>query len=116
MGFPEVLAAGDKTVLGILGELIEYAPLVGSPGNVRAVFDPQFKHQLGLGAARPAGEMVVGPAVFVRLVDLPLDPVMGVPVDPTTDTPVITIRGITYRLREVMKDGEGGVLLHLMEK
>jgi hypothetical protein len=47
----------------------------------------------------------VGPAVFYRLSDLP--------VDPLEDEPEIVIRGVSYEVREARKDGQGGVLLLL---
>lgn len=107
MTFPALLAAIDRAALDLLGGLVRYAPQVGEPVDVRGVFDTQFQHPLGLGGARPPGEVVVGPALFVRLADLP--------VDPTTDTPVVTVDGVDYRVREVHKDGQGGALLHLLK-
>lgn len=107
MAFGDLLATADRAALGLLGDLIRYAPQVGDPVDVRGVFDAQFQHPLGLGGARPPGEVVVGPAVFVHLADLP--------VDPTTDTPVVTVGGVGYRVREVHKDGQGGALLHLLK-
>ncbi len=96
-------------ISGILGSYFEYAPLAGAPGNVRGIFDAEFRR---LDTTRP-GVARIGPAVFVRLADLPV--VMGAPVDPVTDDPIITIQGEVYKVREVQKDGQGGAVLHLLK-
>jgi hypothetical protein len=101
-------------LMTFFGTAIEYAPLNGAPGNLQGIFDMQFR-RLAADTRQP-GIASVGPAVFVRLSDLPVDPVMGAPVDPTTDNPVITVDGIEYRVREVQKDGQGGAVLHLTKK
>jgi hypothetical protein len=47
----------------------------------------------------------IGPSVFLRLTDLPME------LD--HDEPVIGIEGANYRVVERSPDGAGGVLLHL---
>ncbi len=110
MGFAADIAAANGTILDRLGSYFEYAPRNGTPANVRGIFDAEFRRA---DATQP-GVALVGPAVFVRLSDLPTDPVMGTPVDPVTDDPVVTVDGVAYRVREVQKDGQGGAVLHLL--
>lgn len=101
MGFAELVAAADRAAQRLLGgETITYAPAVGSPVPVTGLFDSQF--DLAKGDAQ-AGVETVGPAVFFRVEDLP--------VDPTTDDPILTIRGLTYRVTERKPDDMGGIVL-----
>ncbi len=101
MDWASHLAAADRAVLQQLGGPVLYAPTVGEPVEVRGIFDAAYiKTDAG-----EAGMVSSGPAVFLRLSDLPSDP--------EDDEPTITIGGVAYRVREPQKDGAGGVLLLL---
>lgn len=101
MAFPALLAAADRAALQYLGGPVRYAPSAGAPVDVRGVFDAVYVKA----DAGQAGVMSSGPAVFLRLEDLP--------TDPEDDEATITVEGSTYRVREVQRDGQGGVLLLL---
>lgn len=101
MGWPALLAAADRAALQHLGGAVRYAPTAGTPVDVEGIFDAAFVRA----DAGQAGVVTSGPAVFLRLADLPSDP--------ETDDPAITIAGVTYRVHEPRKDGQGGVLLLL---
>jgi hypothetical protein len=96
------LAGGlNQVVVRQFGEATTYTTQVGQAGTVRGVFDEAHV----LVEAGEADVSSVGPAVFYRLSDLP--------VDPLEDEPEIVIRGVSYEVREARKDGQGGVLLLL---
>jgi len=101
VSFFTLLERCDASVQTILGEDVTYAPSVGEVVTVGGVFDAAYVRV----DAGEAGVSSSGPAVFLRLSELPSDPM--------TDTPVLTIRGVEYELREVEPDGMGGVLLLL---
>ena len=103
MAFADLIAGVDTAVFAALGgELITYAPAVGSPVTVTGIFDELYV--LAKGSAE-AGVEALGPAVFVRIADLP--------VDPEDDEPTLTIRGVDYGVIERRPDGMGGVVLAL---
>lgn len=102
MGFADLLAVADRAVLKHLGGSVTYQPEGGVAVPVEGVFDAAYvKVDVG-----QAGVSSAGPAVFALLADLP--------TDPEEDEPVITVDGVGYTVREVKKDGQGGVhlLLH----
>ena len=101
MAWPELLAAVDRAALQHLGGAVRYTPNAGAPVDVEGVFDANYVRA----DAGQAGVVTSGPAVFLRLADLPSDP--------ETDEPTITVGGTTYRVREPQKDGQGGVVLLL---
>jgi hypothetical protein len=101
MGFPALLASSDRAVLQHLGGTVVYAPSDGEPVEVPGIFDAAWVRV----DAGQAGVISSGPAVFLRLADLPLDP--------ETDEPRIEVDGKMSRVREVHKDGQGGVILEL---
>lgn len=102
MGFPDHLALGDSRALEHLGGAVTYAPGVGSPVSVRGIFDALYVHvDPGVGHA---GISSYGPAIFLKLADLPSPP------DTATR---LTINGTLYKAHEIQPDGIGGVLLHL---
>lgn len=106
MTFAELVAQADRAVQTSLGgELVAYAPATGSPIQVTGVFDEQYV--LAKGSA-DAGVETLGPAVFLRLEDLP--------IDPETDEPTLWIRGLDYRVTERRSDGIGGIVLALRRK
>lgn len=105
MSFADLVAVTDRAVQGLLGGVeVTYAPAVGAPVQVTGMFDENYL----LVIPGDAGVEQVGPALFVRLEDLPI-----VPED---DDPTITIDGKIYRVRERQTDGAAGggirLLLH----
>lgn len=105
MSWPALLTAADRAVTTALGEPdgVTYAPSAGPAVVVdRAIFE--LAHQQ-VDASQP-GVTSSGPALFCRLADLPSDP-------ETDTTATVTAGGVTYRAAEVIKDGQGGVLLKL---
>lgn len=106
MSFPSLLAAADRAALAHLGSAIRYVSATGSVSDVVGVFDNADAN------AVVQGQEVIssGPRVFLRLEDLPTDP----GAEPK-GYPQVVIRDVTYAAREVTKDGQGGVLLELVE-
>ena len=107
MGFAEFLATADGAAQRILGGLVTYTPSFGTGVDVTGIFTAHHFVQPVL----EGGVVSVAPAVFFRLADLPSDPEENLPQLPT-----ITKDGVEYAVREVQKDGEGGVLLLLRRK
>lgn len=104
MGFQALVSQMDLAAVTLIGEPLTYTPGVGSPVTVQGIFDAVYQ----LIPAGNAGVMSAGPAVYLRLMDLPSDP--------ETDTAAtVTIESVRYQFREVRKDGKGGVLLALHE-
>lgn len=105
--FDELVASTDRVALSVFGEdtPIVYEPLGGPPVQVDGIFDRAFV--LAKGDAE-AGVESVGPAVFLRLEELP--------ADPEEDDPTLTIRGVDYRVIERMPDGAGGIVLALRKR
>lgn len=104
MSFAELVARADRAAYASLGgEPVTYDP-AGTPRAVvvTGLFDLQYSLAKGDGEA---GVGVLGPAVFLRLSDLPSDPDL--------DDPTLTIRGVVYRVIERMPDGIGGIVLTL---
>jgi hypothetical protein len=83
------------------GELVTYAPAVGAPVQVTGIFDANYV--LVTGSIGNTGVEALGPAVFFRLEDLP--------VDPEDDEPILTIRGVDYKVLERRPDDMGGIVL-----
>ncbi|MGN6105197.1 MAG: head-tail joining protein [Kofleriaceae bacterium] len=103
MSFDELVAETDRAALSDLGgETVTYTPEVGSPVPVTGMFDEQYV--LAKGTAE-AGVEATGPAVFLRLEDLP--------VHPDDDEPTLTIKSVDYRVIERRPDGMGGIVLAL---
>jgi hypothetical protein len=101
--FADLVAQMDRLAQNDLGALaIIYAPAVGSPVTVPGIFDANYVLSQGTG---PAGVSVLGPAVFLRIEDLPTDPEL--------DDPTITIAGLSYRVSERRPDDLGGIVLAL---
>ena len=101
--FADLVAAADRAAQAALGgETVTYAPEVGDPVDVTGIFDELYV--LAKGSAE-AGVETLGPAVFLRLEDLP--------TDPDDDEPTLTIRSVDYRVTERRPDGMGGIVLAL---
>lgn len=106
MGWAEQLEAADRVAMQHLGgETVTYKPGAGAPVPVTGIFDEAYV----LADASDARVSSSGPAVFLRLADLPSDP------EADTGVVEVTVGAKTYRRREVKKDGQGGVLLLLHE-
>lgn len=103
MGYSELMALVDGPVRELLGETVTYAGSSGGPVEVRGVFTED--HQK-VDAGR-AGVSSSGPAVFLRLEDLPSNPAED------GDSVRVTVGAVTYSVREAQPDGLGGVLLLL---
>lgn len=102
MGFADLVAAADRAVLANLGGVeVVYTPVFGSPVTVTGVFDEDTF----------GGPDLSGPAVFVRLEDLPEDPM--------TQGATVTISGTVYTIRAVepytQAASQGGIRLWLVE-
>ncbi len=113
MSFADLVEQVDRAAQAAFGDRdgdgepvpITYAPKVGAPVPVIGIFDLQYV--LAKGSAE-AGVETLGPAVFLRLSDLP--------VNPENDEPTVTVRGVDYRVRERLPDGLGGIVLALRRK
>jgi hypothetical protein len=101
MGFTDLLASADRAALQHLGSTVRYAPKVGDPVEVRGIYDAAYL-KATVGQAGVSGSV---PAVFLMLSDLPEDPSSG--------NATITVDGASFKVREVQKDGQGGVVLQL---
>lgn len=103
MAFADLLRVADQSVRGHLGGSVVYSPSVGAPVTVPAVFDAAHV-RADVGQISAAAS--VGPAVFVRLEELPSNP--------EEDTGArITNAGVAYTIHEVHPDGLGGAYLLL---
>ncbi|AGC43260.1 hypothetical protein MYSTI_01929 [Myxococcus stipitatus DSM 14675] len=103
MSFAAQLAIADVAVLEHLGEEqdVRYVASNGAVADVRGIFDEAYvKVEAG-----EVGYSSSGPAVFLRTA--------GLSSDPRTDDFRVVARGKTYKLREAMPDGMGGILLLL---
>lgn len=102
--FKTLVEQVDRSVQANLGGVpVIYQPAIGAPVTVTGVFDSQFV--LVEGTTGDAGVEALGPAVFLRLDDLP--------TDPEVDTPTLTIASVIYRVVERRPDGFGGIVLVL---
>lgn len=101
MGFADTLEVADQAVREVLGSSVTYSPSVGDPVTVDGVFDAVY---VRVDVGQP-GVSSQGPAVFLRLEDLPSEE-----VDPLAE---ITVDGTDYTIHEIQPDGLGGVLLQL---
>jgi len=102
MSWAAKLEAVDRAVLAEFGGPVGYQPASGPAASIVGLFDAAYVRV----EAGQAGVSSVGPAVFLVLADLPSDP----EDDPA---PIVTVTGVDYQVREVEKDGQGGVTLHL---
>jgi hypothetical protein len=106
MAFADLVEQMDRAAQDKLGGVpVIYQPAAGAAVTISGIFDALFV--LAKGSAQ-AGVEALGPAVFLRLGDLP--------VNPDTDTPTLTIGGVDYRVTERKRDDMGGILLELRKK
>jgi len=110
--FADLVTRADRAVQDHLGGVaVTYEDEFGQVAEVMGLFDERY-HRAGGGEA---GVEQVGPAVFLRIEDLP------VPLDADADEsatqirtePLVTIGGRKYVVRERQADGLGGVHLFL---
>ncbi len=107
MSFADLVAGIDRATRNLLGGVsVSYQPAFGIAVTVQGMFDAQYL----LVANGEAGVEQRGPAVFLRLEDLPTDP-------EEDEDPWVTINGISYQVTARKPDGQGGIvlLLHLVE-
>lgn len=109
MSFADLVKAADRIAIRVFGDEqngepvpILYTPDQGATVQVTGIFDENYVLAKG---TPDAGVETIGPAVFIRLEDLP--------VDPEDDEPTLTIRGAQYRVVERRPDGMGGIVLAL---
>lgn len=101
MSFLELVAAADQAVRDHLGGVVViYTSLVATVEVVG-----MFEEQYVLVDSGNGDVENLGPAVWLRLADLPLHP--------DDDEPVLTILGKSYRVRERKPDGVGSIRLLL---
>jgi len=103
--FAAHVARLDRLTLAYLGS-VEVTYVSSTPGGtfpVAGIFDDNYV--LSSTGDSLAGVETVGPAVFILLADLPIDPEL--------DDPTLTIRGVTYRVTARPPAGMGSVLLIL---
>jgi Phage Head-Tail Attachment len=104
VAFADLMAVGDRSVRGILGESITYTPGASAGVVVSGIFSEQYTR---VDPGGNPGVSSTGPAVFLTLADLPSDP--------RTDIAArVTVGGVVYAIHEVQPDGLGAVhlLLH----
>jgi hypothetical protein len=108
MAFADLVATVDRAVRDRLGGVaVVYAPKVGSPPIAAVTVQGIYDEQTLLVDEGEAGAEMLGPAVFLRLEELP--------TDPEDDDPAITVSGKTYRVRDRRRDGLGGIRLTLQQ-
>ena len=107
MSFFDLIARADRAAQRALGGVpVIYRPASGAPVTVPGIFDAQYVLVEGpTDAGTEIGVESRVPAVFLRLSDLP--------VDPLQDEPILTIGGNDYRVRKRIPDGIGGFTLAL---
>jgi hypothetical protein len=103
MSFADLVAAADRAAQAHLGGIdVVYQPAAGDPVTVKGIFDDAYV----LTDHGETGTELLGPAVFLRLEDLP--------IHPEQDDPILTIEGRDYRVRARQDDGLGGIRLLLV--
>lgn len=106
MSFVDLVADMDRDVQRELGGVpVTYTTALGATAQVTGIFDAQFV--LAKGDAH-AGVEATGPAVFLRIEDLP--------GDPRSDKASVSINGIAYHVMERLPDDMGGIVLALRRK
>lgn len=103
--WPGLIASTDHTVLDHLGISCQYITRDGEVTDIVGVFDAKYER---LDQAGEAGVLSSTPMLFVRLSDLP--------VDPMADDGDVIVNGLRYRIIEPEKDGQGGCRLILHRK
>lgn len=89
--------------LSVFGEAVTYLPAAGGSRAMRGIFNEMYND------VDPQSGAIIStqqPNLGVRLADFPVPP---------TVNDRVTVRGITYRVRDCQEDGEGGAKLILMK-
>lgn len=95
--------------MAVLGGVpVMYTSSVDSPIQVTGIFDANYV--LAKGDAM-SGVEALGPAVFFRLEDLPMDPELE-----PDGLPTMVIAGTNYRVTQRRPDDMGGIVLVLRRK
>lgn len=103
MAFAELVATVDKAAQDHLGAVtVVYEPYLGSTAEVKGIFDERYE----LVQPGEAGVEMVGPAVWLRLADLP--------GDPRKDKAKLVINGVRYSIKERQTDGAGETIVLLL--
>lgn len=96
------MAVVDATVRDVLGESVTYSPTIGTPLELKGVFDAVY---IRVDAGQP-GISSQGPAVFLLTTDLPAGA-----ADDLTAT--ITVDAIEYVISEIKPDGMASLVFML---
>lgn len=110
MAFGDLVASMDRAALAVLGGTVLYAREFAGPVSVSGLFEATYRRT----DIADAGAENAMPAVFCVLADLQAA-VGDATYDPDGDTVIVTVGGTDYRVKEVKKDGMGGVILLLSE-
>jgi hypothetical protein len=96
MSFADSVSRMDEACLRVFGREVLYLPESGGQAVIRAVFQP----------AREAEDSSPGvyAVLFVRMADLPAEPVRGDEVE---------IEGVRYKVFDIEADAEGAAVLRL---
>jgi hypothetical protein len=105
MSFRDLLRVTDRVLqASLLADTVRYTASDGAAADVKGMFDMAYVQVSG----GEAGVASSGPAVFLRLADLPSNP--GEDLEAR-----VLAEGVVYRVREVQPDGHGGILVLLHE-
>ena len=107
MGYADLIERADRAALDHLGSVtVTYAPEDEDedPVEVDGIFDENYV----LLSPHTSAVEQSGPAVWLRLEDLP--------TDPREEEPTLTIDGVDYQVRERIIDSIGGIRLLLHRK
>jgi hypothetical protein len=96
MSFADSVGRADEACLRVFGREVTYLPEAGGQATIRAVFQPAQEAE----DASPG----VYAVLFVRLADLPAEPVRGDEVE---------IEGVRYKVFDIEADAEGAAVLRL---
>lgn len=104
MGFSDLIGLANRVTRDVVGgDPVSYVPSEGDQVELTGIFDDPFLH-VDVGTAGVTGS---GPVAFLLLEDLDGN-------DPEEDSEATLIHNdVTYSIREVQKDGQGGVRLLL---
>lgn len=101
--FEDLVARVDAVIMSSKFAMdVIYKPAAGGAFPIKGIFDENYV--LAKGGAE-AGVETLGPAVFLRKIDLP--------TDPEVDEPILTIAGVDYRVTERRPDSLNGIVLAL---
>ena len=110
MSFADLVAAVDNNAIALLGEPtpVIYQPETGAAVSIMGIFDDSF---LLVQSGDGAGVETRVPTVFLRLADLPIDPMVDDPILTITDPQ--TGAASDYRVFERRPADFGSIVLAL---